>query len=151
MDGDQVLLNQIKVTRVMNAVAAGTTAQNGSSVDMTGFDGVLFVALFGALTATQVTSLKAQQSADDGSADDFSDLTGTLTGPMGDDDDNKGAALDVFRPEKRYVRPVIGRGTANAVIDGVIAIQYCGRSIPTSQAASIAFAEAHVSPAEGNA
>jgi hypothetical protein len=40
-----------KVVRVLDSVAAGTTAQNGSVVDMSGFEGVQFVALFGALTA----------------------------------------------------------------------------------------------------
>ena len=40
----QNLLKGIKVTRVMNAVAAGTSNQNGSTLDMSGWDGVLFVA-----------------------------------------------------------------------------------------------------------
>ena len=43
-----------KVTRVMNAVAAGTSDQNSSSVDMTGFEGCQFVLMFGAITATQL-------------------------------------------------------------------------------------------------
>jgi len=38
--------------------------------------------------------------------------------------------LDVYRPAKRYVRPVVLRATANAVIDGVIAIQYKGGKLP---------------------
>ena len=40
-----------KLTRVSNAVAAGTTDINSSSVDMTGFDGVAFVVALGAITA----------------------------------------------------------------------------------------------------
>ena len=62
-----------KVTRVLNAVAAGVTNQNGSVIDMSGFEGVQFIALFGALTASQVTSLKVQQgNLADGS--DMADL-----------------------------------------------------------------------------
>ena len=46
-----------KVTRVMNAVAAGTSDQNSSSVDMKGFDACQFVVAFGAITASAVTSI----------------------------------------------------------------------------------------------
>lgn len=148
------LLEDIRITRVMNAVAAGITDQNSSSVDMSvdgGYEGVMFVALFGALTATQVTQIKGQQSSDDGSADDFSDLAGTLVGPLADGDGNKCLVLDIYKPGKQYARCVVDRGTANAVIDGVIAIQYRNRARPSAQAASVAFSEKHVTPAEGTA
>jgi hypothetical protein len=39
------LSKAVKVARVLNGVAAGTTDQNGSVVDMQGFEGVQFVAL----------------------------------------------------------------------------------------------------------
>lgn len=141
----------VKVTRVMNAVAAGTTSQNGSTLDMTGFEGVMFIALFGALTATQVTALKAQQGAAS-NLSDAADLVGTSVGPLADGDGNKALVLDVYKPRERYVRGVVVRGTANAVIDGMIAIQYGAGLKPTvHDATTIAFAETHVSPAEGTA
>jgi hypothetical protein len=140
-----------KITRVMNAVAAGITSQNSSSVDMLGFDGVMFIALFGALTATQVTSIKAQQSSDDGSTDAYDDLIGTLVGPLADADGNKILVLDIQRPQKRYVRCVVNRATANAVIDGVLAVQYRAAKMPTTQPTSVASIETHLSPAEGTA
>ena len=145
------LSERVKVSRVLNAVAAGTTAQNGTAVDMQGYDGVMFVAMFGTLTANQVTSLKAQQSSDNGSADTFADLEETGVGPLVDGDGNKCLILDVFCPEERYVRPVVSRGTANAVIDGVIAIQYSARERPTAHAASVAAAATLVRPDEGTA
>lgn len=144
------LLQDCKITRVMNAVAAGTTAQNGSTLDMSGYDGVLFVASFGTLTATQVTSLKAQQDAASGMGT-AADLAGTLVGPLADGDGNKCLALDVYRPQERYVRCVVNRATANAVIDGVIAIQYRSRKAPVTQSTTIAFSEQHISPGEGTA
>lgn len=144
------LLNEIKITRVMNAVAAGTTDQNSTEVDMQGWDGVLFIAAFGTLTATQVTQIKAQQDVVTGMAG-AQDLAGTLVGPLADADGNKCLVLDVYRPQERFVRCVVDRGTANAVIDGVLAIQYRGRLQPSTQPASVAFAEAHASPAEGMA
>lgn len=145
------LTSNIKVTRVMNAQAAGTSVVNGSVIDMQGFDGVLFVAAVGALTATQVTSLKAQDGAAS-NLSDASDLLGSLTGPLADADGNKVLTLDVYRPLKRYIRPVLNRATANAVIDGIVAIQYCGDKMPTVQdATTIAASKIKVSPANGTA
>jgi hypothetical protein len=135
----------------MNAVAAGTSDQNSSSVDMKGFYGVMFLASFGALTATQVTSIKAQQSSDDGSADDWTDILGTLVGPLADADGNKMLVLDIYRPLKRYVRLVVDRGTANAVIDGVVALQYDPDKEPVTHSTTVKAAEFHHAPAEGTA
>ncbi len=143
------LLKGTKITRVMNAVAAGVTNQNGTTLDMSGFDGVMFIASFGALTATQVTSLKAQQGQQS-NLSDAADLAGTLTGPMADADGNKVLVLDVYRPAERYVRCVVQRGTANAVIDGVVAIQYRGRKTPIAQDSTYVSASKQLtSPAEG--
>jgi len=144
------LNSRIKITRVLNSVVAGITDQNSSAVDMAGFDGVLFIALFGALTATQVTQIKAQQDVSSGMGA-AADLLGSNVGPLADTDGNKCLVLDIKKPLERYVRCVVDRGTANAVIDGVIAIQYGAGAHPTAHAASVAFAEAWGSPAEGTA
>ena len=138
-----------KVTRVMDAKAAGATAENGTTVDMQSWEGVLFVALFGALTASQVTSIKAQQSTATSSG--FADLEDTKVGPLADGDGNKALALDVKRPRERYVRCVVSRAAANAVIDGVIAIQYGPRKMPATHDPTVAASKAHTSPAEGTA
>lgn len=141
-----------EMKRVMNAVAAGTTTQNGSSVDMTNAESVTFVAALGAITAGALTSLKAQQSSDDGSADDFTDLAGTAV-VIADDQDNKIAILTIVRPQKRYVRPVIVRGTQNAVIDSVLSIKGSLKREPSTHDSSSVMANSKVvvSPAEGTA
>lgn len=140
--------NQIKTTRVMNAVAAGTTDQNSSSVDMSNFEGVRFIAAFGAITAGAVTSVKVAQSADDTNWDDL--LGSAVT--VADDDDNQVVVIDVWRPIDRYIRCTIDRGTQNAVIDGVIAEQYGARVLPTTDdSTTVVSREIHTSPAEGTA
>lgn len=144
-------LKNNKLQRVSNAVAAGSTDSNGSSVDMKDFESVTFVASYGALTASAVTGLKAQQSSDDGVSDGWSDIEGTAQS-IADSLDNDCLALEVIRPTKRYVRPVVTRATANAVIDGVLAILSHPRKAPvTHDSATIAGTEVHVSPAEGTA
>jgi hypothetical protein len=144
------LAQAVEVRRVVNATAAGTTTINGSSVDTQGYDGVAFIALFGALTATQVTSLKAQQSSDDGSTDSYDDLAGSGSGNLADGDGNKVLVLEVFKPAKRYVRPVILRGTANAAVDGVIALLFRAEKTPVPTGTTVAKTPVQVrTPAEG--
>ena len=144
------LSKAVKVAHVLNGVAAGTTEQTGSVIDMQGFEGVQFVALFGALTATQVTSLKVQQgSLADGS--DMADLEGSLHTALADADGNKCLVTDLYRPQKRYVRCVVKRGTANAVIDGALALLYSPRIEPVTADATIKSTKLLVSPNEGTA
>lgn len=145
------LTDCVKTVRVSNAVAAGSTDSNGSSVDMQGYDAVRFIALLGTLTTNQVTALKAQQSSDNGSSDAFADIADSATSPMGDDDDNDMLITDIIRPTERYVRPVVERATANAVIDGVIAELYMARDEPATQDATVIDTVKLVSPAEGTA
>lgn len=143
------LINEVQIDRVMNAVVAGTTSQNGSVSDMQGYDGIMYVVAFGAITATGVQGLKAQQGAQS-NLSDGADLEGSLVS-VADTGSNKCAVLDIYRPQERYLRPVVTRGTANAVIDSVIAIKYNSKSKPTVQAAAVAASKLIVSPAEGTA
>lgn len=143
------LINEVQIDRVMNAVASGTTNQNGSVSDMQGYDGIMYIAFFGTITATGVQGLKAQQGAQS-DLSDGADLASSLVS-VPDTGSNKCAVLDIYRPQERYMRPVITRATANAVIDGVVAIKYKARSKPTVQGATVAASKLVVSPAEGTA
>jgi len=137
-----------KATRVSNAVAAGTTDINSSSVDMSGFESVTFIVSFGTITATAVTSIKAGQSADDTT---FNDLLGSAI-TVADTDDNQIAILEIVKPTDRFVRCTVDRGTANAVIDSIIAFQ--GRALEaavTHDASTVVGSELHHAPAEGTA
>lgn len=144
-------LNACKRVAVLNATAAGTTDVNCTGVDTEGFDSVVFVAKFGALTATQVTTLKAQQSDDNGSSDDWSDIEGSQSAAMGDDDDNDIALLEVAKPGKRYVRCVVERGTENAVIESVVAELHAPEYEPVTQDATVVVTNRVVAAAEGTA
>lgn len=144
------ITNAVKTIRVMNAVAAGTTDQNSSIVDMKGFEGVRFVALFGALTATQVTQIKVQQDTDSAGGT-MADLAGTNTGPLADGDGNDMLITEIIQPRERYVRCVVDRGTANAVIDGVIAELFGPSAEPVAKDGTVIAQEVHLAPAEGTA
>lgn len=140
-----------KVIRVMNAVAAGTTAQNSTGVDTQGFEGVKFYTSFGTITSGAATSVNLAQSSDDGSSDAYADLTGSSI-TVADDDDNQVVVHDIFRPRERYVRVEIARATQNSVIDGVIAVLYGASKLPTTDdTTTVVGREVYASPAEGTA
>jgi hypothetical protein len=144
-----------KVIRVMNGVAAGTSDQTSSAVDM--FDGgrcwrnCEFIALFGTATTTHVTKMKAQQSSDDAAADAYDDLAGSLTAAMGDTDSNKLGRLEVNEPKKRWLKCIIDRGTANIVIDGMIAVLSNPRFPKTTEDSTVSVTKSLQAPAEGTA
>ena len=99
--------------------AAGTTSINGTSVDLTAVpaDIVRFTCILGTLTATQQTALKIQTSPDNST---WTDLTGSQTAYAGDSDGGKCLICEWVRPNTKWVRSVVVRGTANAIIGGVI-------------------------------
>jgi hypothetical protein len=122
----QQLGSLTQTIRVMNAVAAGTSVQNSAWVDCQNSSGIRFIALLGTLTATQTTSMKLQgaNAANQSDAADLKDVDSgavVVTANMADGDSNKMLVAEVYRLKCRYVRAVITRGVANAVIDGVIA------------------------------
>ncbi|HEV1992417.1 MAG TPA: hypothetical protein VGR34_06095 [Candidatus Dormibacteraeota bacterium] len=123
------LSKNFNVVRVQNAAAAAATPLVGTHVDMQGWDNVVFIYGVGALTATQVTALKAQNGNAVGDGDQ-ADITGAITPAMADGDSNRLLVLEVVRPLLRYVRPTLNRATANAVVDFGIAIQYSGDKVP---------------------
>jgi hypothetical protein len=137
------LSNGVKITKVSDPSTAATTAVNSASVDMTGFEGVLFLTSFG--TAAAGNLVNAAQSSDDSS---FADLEGTSVSSGTSDED---VWLDIYRPSERYVRLEAARGTSSTLGD-IWALQYGPRSEPVDNAASGTIAgELHVSPDEGTA
>ena len=151
MKGVLSILQEASIERVGKDTAAGTGDVNSDGVDMSNHEGVIFQVHLGTITGSGVPSVKAQQSDDDGSSDAYSDLAGTLV--TGDDaDDDKIFVLEIYRPRKKFVRIVVGRATANVVIDSIGAIVWGRRKQPAVQGSDVvAESKSVVSPAEGTA
>lgn len=145
-----MLAEQVRVSQAITPTAgvAGITDINGTVLDMSGFDEVLMKVTFGAITATAVTSIKAQQGQQSGGGD-MADLAGTSIA-VADSDDDKIKVIRLIRPQERYVRVVVDRGTANAVVASAEYIQLGARKQPVTDDANVA-SETHHSPAEGTA
>ena len=139
------LSKNTKLTRVKLTQASAGTAINSDSVDMEGFEGVMFFGLFDTANASNFANLAV--SSDDGVGDAFADVLGTKVVP-GDNDD--AFLIDYYKPVERYVRCEIDRGGANTRTGEIYALQYGARKAPTSQGSTID-AELHVSAIEGSA
>lgn len=138
--------HKISQCSTVTAGAAATTDIDATSVDMSGFEQVTFVVPIGTIVSGAVTSIKAQGSSDNSS---FSDLAGTSQ-TIADTDDDKTFYVNVVKPSYRYVRLVVDRGTQNATVGGIIAIQSNPKTLPVSHGTSVS-GETHISPAAGTA
>ena len=108
-----------KFYRALAAVAAGTSDQKSQGIDCAGFDVVAFALLLGTITSTATLTVKLQGSDTDVDGD-FVDLENTGL-DIADSESGLVAILECVRPQYRYIRLYIDRGTANTVIDGVLA------------------------------
>lgn len=142
------LSKNVKLTRVSNAVAAGTTEVDSSVIDMQGFEGVAFTVAFGAIVAGAATTVKLQHG-DAANLSDAADLAGTgIT--VADTDDNTLVIAEIFQPTKRYVRCVVTRATQNSTVDAIIAAQYQPKVKPVTQdATTVTHVGLTLSPAAG--
>jgi hypothetical protein len=142
------LLDDIKIVNVMAAATAATTTLNGSIViDRQGFEGCLTIVSLGDVTDTSVLGLQMQEN-DSNSTTGMTDITGAAAAftAGASNADEKILAVDVHKPRKRYLRPVVTRGTANAVIKGAIAILYNGRFPPKNLVGDV-IAQTTIAPA----
>lgn len=128
------LLKSTVVDKVLVATGAGFgDTLTGDIVDLQGYDSVMLVAILGDCAATAVATLKAYcgdaAALGDGA---YKTTTATVTADA-TSADNKLLVLDVVKPGKRYVRADLARATANIVVDGMIAIRYNAKTLPTTQ------------------
>lgn len=144
------LSKEVKLSSAITpaAGAAGTTDIQGTTLDMSGFEGVLIVVRMGTITAGAATSIKAQQG-DASDLSDAADLADTAQ-TIADDADEKTFYIDLTRPTKRYVRLYVDRATQNAVVASAHYVQYGTREAPVTHGTNVS-GELHVSPDEGTA
>lgn len=146
------LSKNAKFLRLSGAIAAATTdVTNMTSIDMLGYQSVTLLVSAAAITSGAVTAVKKQQSSDDGSSDAYSDLEGTAVS-IADTSDSTLTVLEVSNPQKRYLKPVITRGTQNAAFESVLAIQTGPKLAPVTQSTThVTILEFHHAPDEGTA
>lgn len=130
------------------ATSAGTEVLT-SAIDTAGYDGVLLI-LTSMATANAGNHFKAKQAADSGgSPDDYSDIAGSKATPATNGD---GAFIDIFKPQKRYIKGSVIRAGANSVTGPIIAMKYNGRIFPQeNNVTNVMIGVTLIEPAEGTA
>lgn len=148
MIGNPNLSKDVRIYQAITptAGAAGTTAIEGETLDMEGYESVLMVVNFGAITAKAVTSIKAQQSSDDST---WNDLEGTSQ-TVADTDGGDIFFIDLVKPTDRYVRVYVSRATQNAVVACANYYVSGAKKVPVTHD-TVVNGEIHISPAEGTA
>lgn len=133
------LSKDVKITIVSPAAAAAQTAIDSSILDMQGYEGVMFVALTGDVTTASVLTLTVKGNSANHltvPAPVTQGATAAFTAD-GTSADSKGLMVDIYKPALRYVFANLTRTAADAIIGGIIAIQYNSTNKPTTQAASV--------------
>lgn len=133
------LSKDIKITVVEAAAGAAQTELVTDILDMSGYDGVMFIALTGDVTADCVLTLTAKANSANSTSSPTpvtQKATSAFTAAAADAD-SKALVVDVYKPTLRYVFASLTRTAQNAVVGGIIAIQYGASNKPTSHDASV--------------
>lgn len=140
----QNLLTDKKLVKVSDPTGAGTSDVTTDSVDMQGYEGVMFFSSYGTAATDNLPHL--EQSSDDASSDSFADLEGTEVNVSTSDED---VWVEIWRPRERYVRAVFEVGTSSTLGD-IWALLYGAKDIPVDNTTEgTIHGELHVHPAEG--
>lgn len=146
------LSKNVKIMEVGAPISvASNTDSNSDIIDMSGWEGVCFVAVVTDSVATGVATLKAEQNtanSDSGMAA-ISGASAAATCAVNDDINDKLLIVDVYKPRERYVQAVRTSATANIAFGSVIAILYNGKKAPVTADTSVLAAALVVSAAEG--
>lgn len=129
----------VKVDQVLGYYAAGTTKRTSDILDMSGFEGVLFIAELGTLIENGTLDVFVEQNTANqtsGMARVATTTVHTVTAA------NAALAkscilVDIYQPQERYLQCNITPATQNAVILGITAIRYSGKVKPDASATAI--------------
>ena len=125
------IVKDMLITRVNNAAAGAQSEIDSSVLDMAGYDSVAFFVLLGAVTDNSILTATVKSNPTNSNAGGTTEKAGTaVTAATAS---NKTMAVDVFRPTQRYVFLAFTRTAQNAAVDGILAIQYNARTMPTAQ------------------
>jgi len=129
--------------------AASSTDSNTDILDMSGYDGVVFIVPITASAATGVATLTVEQSDDNADTNmAATTLAPTYTCTTNDDLNNKLLVADCYKPTGRYVQANLVSAEANIAFGNVIAILYKSSKGPISKHSSILDLDLAISPAE---
>jgi len=134
-----MLSQNIQVDQVLGYFAAGTTKRTSAILDMSGWEGVLFIAELGTIIADGTIDVFVDQDAANSTASMARLATTTAhTVTTANEALTQSCILvDVYQPLKRYVQCNITPAVQNAVILGITAIRYKGHKVPSGSVTAL--------------
>lgn len=124
----------------VNALVTASDAidDNSSILDMSGYEGVVFIVTITDSVDTGVASLTAQGSTanSDGAMAAITGAVATATSAANDDLNSTLLIVDVYRPQERYIQGTLASSVANIAYGETIAIRYNGRKAPITQSST---------------
>lgn len=145
------LMKNVSVREVLAPIAAASnTDSNTDRIDMSGWDGVMFITPITDSVATGVAAVTVEQNASDSDSGmaALSGAVATATSATNDDLNDSLLIVDVYRPQERYVQAAVTSTTANIAFGTTIAILYNGIKKPVSAHSSVQDSAVVASPAE---
>jgi len=126
------LSKNVKIDQILGYFTAGQTKRTSAILDMSGYEGVVFIAGIGAITEAGTIDVFAEGD-DENSTGSMAELAGTAAYTI-----TAAAAaltyscivLDVYKPLERYIQCNITPASESAVILGITAIRYKGKMGP---------------------
>jgi hypothetical protein len=146
-----ILTDNIKIMEVLTPEGlANNTDENSDRIDMSGWDGVVFVVPITDIDDTGVATLTVEQNDSDSDIgmSALEDAEATATSATDDDLNDQLLIVDVYRPTKRYVQGVITSSADNVAFGNMIAILYNGSKFPITQDDTVEAIAQVASPAE---
>lgn len=131
------LLQNVKIDVIGALVgAANSTDSNSSRVDMSDYEGCLFLCTCTVFAAGGVATLTIEGGATDADPTATGALTGataTITDAGGATYNNTILAVNVYKPQDRYLQAVRTSSGGNVTFGPLIAIRYNGNVLPVTQ------------------
>lgn len=147
--GDTLMLSDnVKITPVLGYFAAGVTKRTSTIIDMDGFDGVVFVGILGTTLATGTVDMFVEQDVANATTNMARLATTTVYTVPAEPAALTSVQVDVYKPRERYLQANITPAVANAVICGMVAIQYKGHLCPVVADSTVVKTTKLISPAE---
>lgn len=128
------LLEKVKITKVLaGSTVASTAAAPSACVDMSGYDGVMFLGTF--ITSGAGHLLKAQKCATSTGGTPIDLTNATVTAING----GETAVVDVVKPRQghRYIRADYIKAAVASGFGDVYAVRYLGKKKPTVNSSDV--------------
>ena len=129
----------VQVDQILGYYAAGTTKETSDIIDMSGYEGVLFIAELGTIIAGGTLDVFVEENTIN-SASGMARLATTTahTVTTANATHAKSCILvDVYQPKEQFLQCNITPAAQNAVILGITAIRYKGTHRPTNAATAM--------------